>query len=138
MWCQVHSSHVHSSHKTLNYKAQINIQVKKKKKKKRQSLYKRIQPLVQNHARQDRCEFARDLRITLYKSDLFHPFTCLSVDRRSCLLSSCVSKWFLRGHINDLTPSLPRCLLKGAKFETPQPFCLLFCTGILKEFYQNA
>ena len=28
LWCQVHSSHIHSNHTTLNYKQQINIQVK--------------------------------------------------------------------------------------------------------------
>ena len=40
-----------------------------------------------------------------------------------------------------LTPSLPWCHLKtvhkSVKFETFKLFCLLFCTGMSKDFHQN-
>ena len=41
-----------------------------------------------------------------------------------------------------LTPSLPWCHLKmtvkSVKLETLQPFCFLFCSGMWKDFHQNA
>ena len=41
----------------------------------------------------------------------------------------------------NLTPSLPWCCSKmaneNAKFETLKPFCLLFLTGMWKDFHQN-
>ena len=50
--------------------------------------------------------------------------------------------WLHSDLLQDLTPSLPRCHLKtiskSAKFETLKPFCLVFGTGMSKDFDPNA
>ena len=72
-----------------------------------------------------------------------------SVQRLTSELLEVLSEWKMKKNgmiyqycLAGLTPSLPWCHLKttikSVKFETLQPFCFLFHTGMWKDFHQNA
>ena len=72
-----------------------------------------------------------------------------SIQRLTSELLEVLSEWKMKKNgmiyqycLAGLTPSLPWCHLKttikSVKFETLQPFCFLFHTGMWKDFHQNA